>query len=139
MGKSIRLKCPIHGGNSPTLSVDSETGVWQCFSCGAKGGSVLDFEMQHTGHGFVRAATDLGAWVTDGKDPSKTDKTGPRMDARAALRLLSWETVVMAQESARLVDGRDVTAADVDRMLKAAGRIQKLACDLGLWKIREPK
>jgi putative DNA primase/helicase len=61
-GKQRQGPCPIHGG-SDSLGVNVETGCWFCFSCGAKGGDVLDFHRQIHGLGFVEAARELGAWI----------------------------------------------------------------------------
>ena len=37
-GKYLRYFCPIHGGdNQRSLSLDPETGRFQCYSCGAWG------------------------------------------------------------------------------------------------------
>ena len=49
--KSIRLKkngkgymglCPFHDDKAPSLSVNPQTNLWQCFGCG-KGGDVIRF------------------------------------------------------------------------------------------------
>lgn len=60
-GKQRQGPCPIHGG-SDSLGVNVETGCWFCFSCGAKGGDMLDFHRKVHGLGFVEAARELGAW-----------------------------------------------------------------------------
>ena len=38
--------CPFHGEKEPSLKVYKDTGGWHCFGCG-KGGSVIDFVMEH--------------------------------------------------------------------------------------------
>ena len=136
-GKSIRMACPLHGGSSPTLSIDTESGKWQCFSCGAKGGDVLAFHMQHNKVGFIRAATELGAWIADGQAPSAHDLRQPSLNHKAALSLLSLEVVVLAQEAARIRSGQLVTDQDVDRLLQAAGRVQGVCAELGLYRATE--
>jgi putative DNA primase/helicase len=60
-GKQRQGPCPIHGG-SDSLAVNVETGCWFCFSCGAKGGDMLDLHRQIHGMDFISAAQDLGAW-----------------------------------------------------------------------------
>lgn len=55
-------QCPFHDDTHASLGVNVETGAFRCHACGAKGGDVLDFERQYTGHGFKQAAQDLGAW-----------------------------------------------------------------------------
>lgn len=41
VGKSLMGKCPFHEDSSPSLSVDVEEGLWNCFA-GCGGGSVID-------------------------------------------------------------------------------------------------
>jgi hypothetical protein len=46
------MLCPFHGDRkSPSLKVYPGTGGWHCFGCG-KGGSVIDFVMEHEGCDF---------------------------------------------------------------------------------------
>jgi hypothetical protein len=98
---------------------------------------VLDFEMQHTGHGFVRAASELGAWIADGHAPSDKDRFQPHINHKAALAILSEEVVILAQESSRIRGGQVITDHDVERLLVAAGRIQGVCADLGFYKFKE--
>jgi hypothetical protein len=60
--------CPFHGEKAPSLKVYPTTGGWHCFGCG-KGGSVIDFVMEHEGCNFRTAviAIDkaLGLQLTD--------------------------------------------------------------------------
>ena len=46
--------CPFHGEKEPSLKVYKNTGGWHCFGCG-KGGSVIDFVMEHEGCSFPTA------------------------------------------------------------------------------------
>ena len=46
--------CPFHGERNPSLKIYPRTGGWHCFGCG-KGGSVIDFVMEHEGCGFPEA------------------------------------------------------------------------------------
>lgn len=54
--------CPFHKDTRPSLRVRLETGGFCCMACGAKGGDVIDFEMQRSGKPFVEACKALGAW-----------------------------------------------------------------------------
>ena len=56
-------RCPFHDDERASFSVNLVHGGFHCFACGARGGSVLDFEMQRHGRSFVDAAKYLGAWV----------------------------------------------------------------------------
>lgn len=59
------LCCPFHKGGAeknPSLNLHSSKGHYKCHSCGAKGGSIIDFYIKHTNTSFKEAAKDLGAW-----------------------------------------------------------------------------
>jgi DNA primase len=42
-GTELRLHCPFHDDNTPSLSINAETGKFHCFGCHAKGGDIFDF------------------------------------------------------------------------------------------------
>ena len=48
------MVCPFHGDTDASLKVYKGTGGWHCFGCG-KGGSVIDFVMEHEGCDFRTA------------------------------------------------------------------------------------
>jgi len=62
-----------HPDRHPSLSVNLATGGFRCFSCGAKGGDVIDFVMQRDGVDFVTAAKSLGAWESSCGSVSSAD------------------------------------------------------------------
>ena len=43
--------CPFHGEKEPSLKVYKATGGWHCFGC-ERGGSVIDFVMEHENCNF---------------------------------------------------------------------------------------
>ena len=52
--------CPFHGEKAPSLKIYKDTGGWHCYGC-ERGGSVIDFVMEHEGCNFptaVRAIDD---------------------------------------------------------------------------------
>ena len=58
-----RANCPFHKSKSrTTFSVNLRTGAFNCFSCGARGGDVIDFVRLRDGMSFKEAALSLGAW-----------------------------------------------------------------------------
>lgn len=122
-GKSLRLPCPIHKGNGPNLSVDRESGLWQCFTCNARGGDVVDFEMQWHKVGFVRAASNFGAWIPNGQAPTTT---APRLDYRAMLNLLQTEVQIAALIASDISNGKTPSAQDASRLITSAGRINQV-------------
>ena len=57
----IAVACPFHRDSKPSCSINIDTGMWKCFSCGA-GGSMYDFYMEMHGTDFAtaKAAVDKG-------------------------------------------------------------------------------
>ncbi len=53
-----RGRCPFHGDQHPSFSVDFDEGYWHCFA-GCGGGSVIDFWMKLNNTGFPQAVADL--------------------------------------------------------------------------------
>ena len=52
--------CPFHADNSKgSFHVNTETGVYKCFSCGAHGGDIIAFTMALYQLQFVEALTQL--------------------------------------------------------------------------------
>lgn len=54
--------CPFHNESHPSFSVNTETGSYKCFSCGARGGDVLKFHQEVNHLSFIEACKQLGAW-----------------------------------------------------------------------------
>lgn len=52
------LCCPFHGEKAPSLKIYPDTGGWHCFGCG-RGGSVIDFVMEHENCDFRAAVTAI--------------------------------------------------------------------------------
>ena len=48
------MVCPFHGDTDASLKVYRGTGGWHCYGCG-RGGSVIDFVMEHEGCDFRTA------------------------------------------------------------------------------------
>jgi DNA primase len=48
------MVCPFHGDTDASLKVYKGTGGWHCYGCG-RGGSVIDFVMEHEGCDFRTA------------------------------------------------------------------------------------
>ena len=77
--------CPFHGEKTPSLKVYKGTGGWHCFGC-ERGGSVIDFVMEHEGCNFntaVRAidgALHLGL-LDPHEDPENARKQQRVQDA----------------------------------------------------------
>lgn len=52
--------CPFHDDHNPSFSVNTETGLYNCFSCGEKG-DIFTFYMKLQGVDFPTALRDIGA------------------------------------------------------------------------------
>jgi DNA primase len=59
-GRRATGLCPFHPDKNPSLSIDLDRGLWNCFAC-AEGGDVLTFVMRRDGISFKQAAQSLGA------------------------------------------------------------------------------
>lgn len=116
--------CVFHEDRDPSLRINVQTGAWCCMSCGTKGGDLIAFHMQRRGVDFVTAARELGCWDDDGKP-------APRLVAglppRAALEVLAFESLLVATAAGTLAKGIALTDADRARLVKAAGRIQRVS------------
>lgn len=51
--------CPFHDDHNPSLSVNFQTGGFNCFACGASGGNVIAFHSRLTGLTYGQAAREL--------------------------------------------------------------------------------
>ncbi|MEK0417837.1 MAG: hypothetical protein RI949_1843 [Pseudomonadota bacterium] len=116
-------ECRFHGG-SDSLRIKVATGAFVCMACGARGGDVLAYEMAAHGIGFVEAAQKLGAWV--GGDSPQRHIRPTALTARDALSVLADEAALIALEGTRIAGGIVPTAADLERMQLAAGRINHI-------------
>ena len=62
-GREYRGRCPLHGGERDSFSLNPESGVWHCFSgCGDIGGDVFDFLSRKEGLDFTEALDVLTRW-----------------------------------------------------------------------------
>ena len=66
------MVCPFHGDHDASLKVYKETRGWHCFGCG-KGGSVIDFVMEHEGCDFKTAVRAIDTHLRLGLDDPNED------------------------------------------------------------------
>lgn len=117
--------CAFHGG-SDSFSVNIKTGGFLCFNCQAKGGDVLAYHMAAHGLSFVEAAKALGAYQEDDRPHSGTTRPTP-IAARTLLESVAHELTVASIVASDMAKGHAVSAADMERLVKAAGRIGYVA------------
>jgi hypothetical protein len=60
VGEELVGRCPFHEDSTPSLSINPNRNVWQCFGCGAAGTSI-DWTMREKGAQF-REAVELLLW-----------------------------------------------------------------------------
>ena len=123
-GKWRTTACRFHGG-SDSLRVNADSGAFVCMAgCGAKGGDVLAYRMAAHGEDFIDAAKALGAWIDDDKPaPRKPTPISPR----DAITLMAAESNLVAMAAGNMAHGVELTQADLERVLTAAGRINRIA------------
>lgn len=57
-GKLLWAKCCFHNDNSPSMSIDEDTGIYRCWSCGAHG-DIIDFYQRLTGKSLTESIMDI--------------------------------------------------------------------------------
>lgn len=57
-GRGCKALCPFHQEKTPSLSIDTQKGVYHCFGCG-KSGDHLTFLQEHAGLSFPEALAQL--------------------------------------------------------------------------------
>lgn len=68
-GAERTARCPFHDDRHPSLQVNIEKGLFNCFGCGAKG-SVLDFVAKQEGCGLSEAAARIASIARNEKAPA---------------------------------------------------------------------
>lgn len=109
VGKDIKIKCPFHDDNDPSLSVRKSDGVWNCFGCN-ESGSFLEL-LDHYGidHGEFVSCLD---GVSDAEWYASIEKI---LDKRASKKSY-WDEF----ENFKILSSyyKDVTQINIDRMVK---------------------
>src|SRR6056297_2253668 len=70
-----KVKCPFHEDKTPSMSINMQTGMFNCFGCGKKG-SAFDFYMAKHGVSFPEAVAQMcrSAGITDIPHSSQAQK-----------------------------------------------------------------
>lgn len=87
-GRQRKAKCCFHEEKTASLSIDFETGLFNCFGCGEKG-SIFDFVMKAKGVDFKEALSYLAgragiSHTATGKKSAAKPKTASRASQKAA-------------------------------------------------------
>jgi len=115
--------CPFHLDNKlGSYRVNTETGAFKCFSCGVSGGDVIAHEMEKENISFQDALQNLaGEYDISGKTYKGTKRP---FSARDALLTLTKEASIITLAASDIVNGREITASDLDRITQAWNRLQ---------------
>jgi DNA primase len=97
----IKICCPFHDDQKPSLSINTEDGIWRCFSCPAKG-NCLEF-----------------VTMMEGEDPD--DMEGLYKGAVTAVDIMG-ENISTFSKSNRKKIGPDSPKAKEKNKIKAKGR-----------------
>ena len=124
------MVCPFHGDKDASLKVYPGTGGWHCFGCG-KGGSVVDFVMEHEGCDFRTAVAAIDHAMHMGLNDPHEDPYRAEME-RSRQRWLdgyveainSYCDTLKAQIETEL--RRDLARVKEIEMMKQLGRMDKL-------------
>lgn len=73
--------CPFHTDSQPSCSVDWDTGLWHCFSCGA-GGDTWTFIQKQEGVEFKDAVRIAESNGFESKPEVRTSRWGTTIPAR---------------------------------------------------------
>ena len=103
--------CPFHGEKEPSLKVYKNTGGWHCFGC-ERGGSVIDFVMEHEGCNFHTAVRAIDHVLKLGLMDPYEDAEDARKKKRAQQSLDNFCEAVYAYcdaliKVARMCQDRD--------------------------------
>ena len=131
------MVCPFHGDTDASLKVYPGSGGWHCFGCG-KGGSVVDFVIEHEGCDFRTAVAAIDKAMRMGlqdprEDPYKaeTERTKQQWLDSYVEAIFSYSKAVKMQlelkmrmdlarmkelEMLRKMEPPQLTAADYDFM-----------------------
>ena len=87
--------CPFHGEKEPSLKVYKDTGGWHCFGC-ERGGSVIDFVMEHEGCSFHTAVRAIDQALKLGLMDKYEDPENVRKQKRIQQSLDSFVEAIYA-------------------------------------------
>lgn len=116
-------QCQFHS-SSDSMRIKVSTGAFVCMACGARGGDVLAYEMAAHGIGFVEAAKRLGSWT--GGDAPQRHIRPTALTVRDGLSVLADEANLIAIEGTRMGSGIVPSAADLERIRRAAARVRQI-------------
>ena len=113
-GKGYMGKCPWHDDSTPSLSVDSGKGLYNCFGCG-ESGDIFTLTAKMKGLTFRESVTYLKEFASTELSTSSTSASTPRLNLAASRARAGQEDntdTKDAEESTGENAGRDAEPAD---------------------------
>ena len=127
------MVCPFHGDKDASLKVYPGSGGWHCFGCG-KGGSVVDFVMEHEGCDFRTAVTAIDKAMRLGLSDPHEDAYKAELERNKQQWLDDYVAAIKGYCDALKAKIETDLRTDLARvkeieMMKQAGQIDKLKAD----------
>ena len=126
------LCCPFHGEKEPSLKVYGGKNGWHCFGCG-RGGSAIDFVMEHEGCDFRTAVTAIDKALHLGLMDPNENPMEERRQQRAQIALDQFVQAVYAYCDALVKNIEIQLQKDTHRMMALedtkAEDVQQLTAD----------
>ena len=127
------MVCPFHGDKDASLKVYPGSGGWHCFGCG-KGGSVVDFVMEHEGCDFRTAVTAIDKAMRLGLSDPHEDAYKAELERNKQQWLDDYVAAIKCYCDALKAKIETDLRTDLARvkeieMMKQAGQIDKLKAD----------
>ena len=124
------MVCPFHGDKDASLKVYPGSGGWHCFGCG-KGGSVVDFVMEHEGCDFRTAVTAIDKAMRLGLSDPYEDAYKAELERNKQQWLDDYVAAIKGYCDALIAKIETDLRTDLARvkeieMMKQAGQIDKL-------------
>ena len=114
--------CPFHQDQHiGSFKINTQTGAFNCFSCGSKGGDVIDFVMQRDGLSFIDAIKQLAPGILP-----EHIRSSNRLPARDALKCLEFEATLAEIAAGALARGESLSQKDLKRLQIASRRIRSV-------------
>jgi hypothetical protein len=70
--------CPIHQEKTGSFTIDTKSGRWKCYGCGATGSNAIWLYMEINGATYQEAKKALGLWDNTRPAPRARPKRPPR-------------------------------------------------------------
>lgn len=124
------MVCPFHGDKDASLKVYPGTGGWHCFGCG-KGGSVIDFVMEHENCDFRTAVVAIDKAMHMGLADPREDAYRAEIERNKQEWLDQYVDAINAYCDALKAQietelRRDLARVKEIEMMKQLGRMDKL-------------